>query len=126
MSNLNDKDLEWKRISRRSLRATAKIKTGELEGFKSLVFCFFIILAALWLIYVVPHISEAARSFYSSHSLLLIADSTNDFAQLAVGVSFVPVLAVSVAIAGVVQFVIDKITEPSRDRDRRNAQNRAG
>ncbi len=124
MSNFNDKEQEWKKMSRRSLRATAKIRKGEIQGFTALACLFGTILGAAWLIYVVPHIYSAASSLHSSNLLLSIADNSDELGQLAVGISFMPVILVAGIMAMVVQLVIDKITQPSRDRDRINAQKR--
>ncbi|MBX3075680.1 hypothetical protein KF728_25805 [Candidatus Obscuribacterales bacterium] len=124
MSNFNDKEQEWKRMSRRSLRATAKIRTGEIQGFTFLAALFSTILGVAWLIYVAPHIYSAASSLHSSNELLSFADSANELGQLAVGLSFMPVILVAGLLAMVVQLVIDKITQPSRDRDRSNARKR--
>jgi hypothetical protein len=124
MSNFNDREQEWKKMSRRSLRATAKIRRGEIQGFTSLACVFGTILAGAWLIYVVPHIYSAVNSLHSSNELLSIADSANELGQLAVGISFLPVILVAGVMAMVVQLLIDKITQPSRDRDRINAQRR--
>lgn len=123
MSNLDDKDQEWKTISRRSLRSTAKIRTGETPMVMIIGTILAVIMGGAWLIYLAPHLATEARHIYFSYPFIhIFIDSADEFVQPAIVLSTLLVICVAYIIGFVVQLQIDKITQPSRDKERRQAQ----